>query len=74
MPTNTMSIYAAWDMGCSDEEWQEIQENRAKVVMQCRAEGHQWGAWRADLNDQLFRCCVRCGVCDDSKREPEHCV
>ena len=55
----------------SDREWVDVQEKRAAVIKQCEREGHHWGNWRADLNDQLFRCCCVCGTCDDTARDYE---
>ena len=56
-----MSIYAMWDMGPTDEEWKQMQEERAKVVIQCKRDGHKMGAQRAGLDDTIFRVCDRCG-------------
>lgn len=57
-----MSIYAMWDMGPTDEEWKQMQEERAKVVIQCKRDGHKMGAQRAGLDDTIFRVCDRCGI------------
>lgn len=57
-----MSIYAMWDDGIPDEVWEKMQEERAKVVLQCKRDGHKMGAQRAGLDDTIFRVCDRCGI------------
>jgi len=64
-----MSIYGAWDLGCSDDEWEEIQAEQAQKILQCRSEGHLLGPLRAGLGKYLFRVCKRCGEVVESKFE-----
>lgn len=42
------------------------------VVVEVKADGHQFSEWRTDLSHEKFRCCKNCTHVDDSQRTQEY--
>jgi len=71
-----MIMYGIWSCGGeeSDRINVKLQEERAKILLKFLKEGCEWGPWRADLNNELFRLCNRCHRVDETMRTPEQSI